>query len=143
MAGPTPPESERFDMGNVTIDTTLLLDGLKGLVDIGALRSVLGGFSGLKIFQLPKQLAMVIAWAVAQVERLVEEVREVGDTEQYGSAKRDAVVKFFDEVVKLPFWLEPLDGPLIGFAVDAIVGALNVFLGKEWRSKVETPILPS
>ncbi|MFA5376513.1 MAG: hypothetical protein WC455_12275 [Dehalococcoidia bacterium] len=126
-------------MGNVTIDTAYLLGGLKGQVNIDELRAILKGCIGLHIFQLPKQLGLIIAWALAQVENMVEDVREMGDEAQYGSAKKDAVIKFFDTVIKLPFWLEPIDGPIIGLAVDAIIVALNLFLGKEWRKKITAP----
>lgn len=121
----------------VTIDKQRLVEGLKSQVDLEALKEKLKGFHGIKIFKLPAQVLAVVAWAVAEIEQLVEDLRELGDTAQYGKAKREAVVGFFDDVFKLPFWLEAIDGYLIGFAVDAVVGTLNLFLGKEWRKKVQ------
>ena len=42
-----------------------------------------------------------------------------------GPAKKVAVVKFIDDLIQLPIWLEFLDGPLISVAVDKLVGLLN------------------
>ena len=46
-----------------------------------------------------------------------------------GKGKRDAVVKKLDDMIRLPVYLEPLDGPIIGFFVDMAVEKLNGAFG--------------
>lgn len=46
-----------------------------------------------------------------------------------GKEKRDAVVEKLDAMLKLPAYLEPFDGPIIGFFVDLAVSKLNAFAG--------------
>ena len=46
-----------------------------------------------------------------------------------GKEKRDAVVKKLDDMIKLPSFLEPFDGPIIGFFVDLAVAKLNSTFG--------------
>ena len=53
-----------------------------------------------------------------------------------GQAKRDAVVKILDDICKLPFWLEPLDGWFIGLVLDQMVGLLNSLFGNNWIENV-------
>lgn len=43
-----------------------------------------------------------------------------------GAEKRAAVVSKIDDWIVLPFWLEFLDGPVIGFLIDKICNALNI-----------------
>ena len=49
-----------------------------------------------------------------------------------GKSKRDAVVEWIDDIIKLPFWAETLDGMVIGWAVDAFVAWLNFAKGRNW-----------
>ena len=51
-----------------------------------------------------------------------------------GGVKRDAFVSFFDDVLDLPIWLEWLDGKILGYAADGIVGFFNL-TGKDWYGK--------
>ncbi len=46
--------------------------------------------------------------------------------------KRDAVVSYLDDLIVLPWFLEPLDGPVIAALVDFVVGKLNDRLGHDW-----------
>ena len=52
--------------------------------------------------------------------------------------KRDAVVSYLDDLIVLPWFLEPLDGPVISALVDFVVGKLNDRLGHDWGlAKIE------
>lgn len=50
-----------------------------------------------------------------------------------GAEKRAAVVAKLDEWIKLPFWLEFIDGPVLGFLVDKVCNAMNILTDhKDW-----------
>ena len=49
-----------------------------------------------------------------------------------GPEKRAAVVQKVDDMVKLPWWLEWADGPVIGWLVDQACAMLNEAHGHAW-----------
>lgn len=49
-----------------------------------------------------------------------------------GGEKRAAVVQKVDDMVKLPWWLEWVDGPVIGWLVDQACDLLNEARGHDW-----------
>lgn len=61
-------------------------------------------------------------------EKIVASVRwaEENMKGRSGAEKRAAVVAKLDEWIKLPFWLEMIDGPVLGFIVDRVCNALNI-----------------
>jgi hypothetical protein len=74
--------------------------------------------------------------AASVTEKMVRDAGEAGQ----GSAKRDAVVEFLDDVIQLPIYLEWLDGKLIGMAIDALIGWLNLTQGHDWyATEVKLP----
>lgn len=50
-----------------------------------------------------------------------------------GGEKRAAVVAKVDDMIKLPWWLEWVDGPLIGWLVDQACDLLNEAHGHDWQ----------
>ena len=66
-------------------------------------------------------------WAVEQA--LWAEKNMTGKTSK---EKRDAVVQKLDDIIKLPPFLEPFDGPIIGFFVDLAVSKLNDVIGHKF-----------
>lgn len=50
-----------------------------------------------------------------------------------GGEKRAAVVAKVDDMIKLPWWLEWADGPLIGWLVDQACDLLNEAHGHDWQ----------
>lgn len=48
------------------------------------------------------------------------------------SEKRAYVVQRLDDMVKLPWYLEPFDGPAFGLLVDMACDKLNLLMGHEW-----------
>lgn len=52
-----------------------------------------------------------------------------------GREKRDAAVKKLDDLIVLPPFLEPFDGPIIGFLVDLVVDKLNTSLGHNFSDE--------
>ncbi len=66
-------------------------------------------------------------WVVDQV--LWAETNMKGKT---GAEKRQAVVDKLDDLIPLPWFLECMDGPLIGWLVDKVCTLLNNQRGHEW-----------
>ena len=67
----------------------------------------------------------------------------VSDSEQIvdGSVKKEALKKFLDDVIKLPFLFDSvlnLDGKLIGALIDGYIHLMNTKHGKEWAKKIES-----
>ena len=71
-------------------------------------------------------------WVVEQV--LWAEKNMAGKT---GAEKRQAVVDKLDALITLPWWLEWMDGPLIGWLVDKVCGVFNAEQGHDWVDKVQ------
>ncbi len=128
-----------MSMGFVTIDKEALLQGLKSEVRLEELNRLVAEFEGMETGQFPTQVGKIVAWAVREVEELVEDTREIGDTAQYGKAKHDAVVDLLEKAIKVPGPLELIDGKVISLAVGFIVGAMNGLFGKKWAGKVPKP----
>ena len=87
-----------------------------------------------KIGKIGQLVALVIE-AVKVVERVADDMGEIGAGS--GKAKKDAVVGWIDGVLDLPFFLEPIDGPIIGAVVDGICLFFNSRLTKNWISVVK------
>ena len=85
-----------------------------------------------KVVEAGNLVNEIIKDVVGVVEKVVRDAGEVG----LGNEKREAVVQFLDDIIKLPFWAEPFDKPLIRLLVDQIVGLLNKLLGKDWITKI-------
>lgn len=56
-----------------------------------------------------------------------------------GMEKRAYVVKHLDDMVKLPWYLEPFDGPAFGLLVDLACDKLNLLVGHNWNEVKLTP----
>jgi hypothetical protein len=54
-----------------------------------------------------------------------------------GGEKKDALVNFLDDCIRLPFFLEPFDGPVIGFIIDKVIDWLNKTFGNGWLSYLD------
>jgi len=123
-------------MGLVGIDTAYLLAGLRqygSSPEIDALIQRVGHGP----FTLGKVRAALdlITLAVGQVEKIATDVGEIGAGT--GEAKREAVIHWLDEAVKLPALVEFADGPLIGKLVDSLVDELNKTHPEGWVDKIK------
>lgn len=49
-----------------------------------------------------------------------------------GTEKREALVQFLDDMIKLPIYLEALDGPIIRILINLSVDKLNSYFGHDW-----------
>lgn len=56
-----------------------------------------------------------------------------------GMEKRAYVVQRLDDMVKLPWYLEPFDGPAFGLLVDMACDKMNLLVGHKWDETELTP----
>lgn len=87
-------------------------------------------------------LARFAAGAVSSLK--VWAVQMVMETErsipgESSAEKRRYVVARLDDMVKLPWYLEPFDGPLFGLLVDMACEKLNLVLGHDWSGAELSP----
>ncbi len=73
------------------------------------------------------------------VEQLAIDLDDLDEVQ--GKDKRDALVKFLDDCIELPFWAEPFDDNIIGTAIDGLVWWYNHKIGHDWLAKVKDLLL--
>lgn len=117
-----------------SVNTKKLLEGLKAYADTGALEKLVAEFKAAGIVDKIAVSFGIIKEAVHLVEKLAADFGELGTPT--GREKRDAVVGFLDGVIELPFFLEPIDGPVIGQMVDGLVAWYNLKVGHRWLDVV-------
>ena len=119
----------------VSIDKQFFIDGLDEYALTDEFKDLYEQvFHGpFKISKIAKSVALVFE-AVKVVEQLASDAGSIAAGS--GKDKKDAVVGWLDDCIKLPFYLEPLDGVVIGIAIDAIVTFLNIKLTNNWLPKI-------
>jgi len=55
-----------------------------------------------------------------------------------GAEKKHAIVKLLDDAIRLPFWAELFDGPLLAELVDQMVKWYNTSIGHDWIDKLKS-----
>ena len=84
-----------------------------------------------------KKAFKAVSAAVSVITDVVQRVETLGaDLKLAGAQKKDLAVAVINTLVDIPWVPEALEAQLIEFAVDAIVGAFNKKLGKDWLAKV-------
>lgn len=110
------------------VNKEVLLEGIKNYFKVGRYAELYQELMDASWIQKPAKLVALVVAAVVTAEQVVVDMEEVG----FGFEKKKAVQAWLDEVIDLPFYLEPLDGPLAGIAIDGIVGIFNVVQKKNW-----------
>ncbi len=107
---------------DIKINSQMLLDKLRDLSDWPDIKDKVEALKGKKFgFDLVVAMISLISDVMMVVEGIVEKVGAV----KIGAEKRKAVVEFVDKSIELPFYLEGIDGPLIGMIVDRLCDLLN------------------
>ena len=121
-----------------SVNTEKLLAGLEEYFATPTMKDLVDQiFHGpFQVSKIVKVLSLV-GEAVRIAEQLAADIGDVGSGSVTGKEKKDAVVGFLDGVLELPFFLEPLDGPVIGIAVDATVTFFNAKFNHAWLDKVK------
>lgn len=70
---------------------------------------------------------------------VVEKVCRDAGAVASGGEKKKALVELLDEIIKLPFFLEPFDGMIIGWLIDKLIEWLNLKLGQDWVDHLSFP----
>lgn len=87
-------------------------------------------FKKIKAWLLAKAEAAVPSLRLWTLQIILEaETRIPGQT---GAEKRAYVVQTLDELIRLPLWLEPIDGVIFGALIDLICARLNKKVGHVW-----------
>ena len=123
-------------MASVNVD--LLVKQLKAYFETDEMVELVAKMKegGFKLSKITTGLAL--AWVIVeQIEKFATDMSEAVP----GSDKRDAAVKFLDDIVDVPFFLEPIDGTIIGMGVDAIVLIYNTRFGHGWIEKIKNWLL--
>ena len=68
------------------------------------------------------------------VKKVVAIIEVAGSDTDEGKDKLEAAVKIIDDMIKLPWWMEPADGPIIKIVLSMMVNFLNQQLS-EAKSK--------
>ena len=107
-------------------DSADILDGVKAVKAAWASES-----------NVIKKAFKAVSAAVSVITDVVQRVETLGaDLKLAGAQKKDLAVAVINTLVDIPWVPEALEAQLIEFAVDAIVGAFNKKLGKDWLAKV-------
>jgi len=69
-----------------------------------------------------------------EVIRKVEEVS--ADVKIAGEQKKELAIYVLNRIIDVPWLPERVEAWLINMAIDAVIAALNRFLGKSWLSKI-------
>lgn len=89
-----------------------------------------GNFDDMQeVFKLTEE---IVTDAIKVVEKVSHGLKDMSN----GEKKQEAVVKFLDDIIKLPFFLDKkpmnLDGRLLKPLVSLLVSQLNKLFGNEW-----------
>jgi hypothetical protein len=57
-----------------------------------------------------------------------------------GEERKDTIVNLLDAAIRLPAWLEILDGMLLSKLIDQLVAWYNNHIGHDWLSKIRSLI---
>lgn len=94
------------------------------------------------MFDIKNWLAKLATGMVSSLKIWV--VQQILEAEQAvpgknGEEKRTHVVQRLDDMVKLPWYMEPFDGPAFGILVDLACDKLNMLCGHDWTKVTLTP----
>jgi len=59
------------------------------------------------------------------------------DEDLKGADKKELAVAILNALVDIPFLPESVEAMLIGWAIDAVIAALNKLVGKDWLEKLQ------
>jgi len=124
-------------MGNEKIDK--LAD--KAIADMKDVAEIKDGMTAVKTAwgaetNVIKKAFAAVSAAVALITDIITYVERIGvDISLAGVEKRDLAVMVINKLVDIPWVPENVEAVLIGFTVDAIVGAFNKKFGHGWLTK--------
>lgn len=87
-------------------------------------------FAALKFDDMPGDMLKIVPLVQRAAMKVEEFSAQAGGLS--GEEKKDVLVKFLDELIDLPWYLEKFDGPAIDWLIDYAVAGLNKLLGKKW-----------
>jgi hypothetical protein len=129
-------------MPKVKFDYAYLLDWLESYTDFNALekeaKTVFKGINEKNMFKKAHKILAFVDKIVTLIERAAIEFSNLENVDEpTGKKKLDLAVKFLDDKIKLPFYLEFFDDNVIRWMLSTAVAALNTHVGDSWEEKVE------
>lgn len=115
-----------------SVETDKLLEGLKSYFANDDMVALISKFNNSGLLGKVTTAASIAMLAVQVVEKLADDAEMVAS----GGDKRQAIIDWLDDAVDVPFYLEPIDGMVIGIAIDAFVTLKNVTSGRDWIKKL-------
>lgn len=108
---------------------------MKGAADIvDGIKAVKDAWNGES--NLLKKAFAAIAAGVALMTDVIGHVETLGkDLALAGTEKRELAVEIINRLIDIPYVPEAMESILIGFTIDAIVGAFNRKFGNSWSVK--------
>lgn len=119
-------------MASVNVDK--LIAGLKDYFVQPKMLQLIEDFKAAGVLKKITIGVSIALYCIVVVEHLAA---DLGDLGVPGSEKKEALVKFLDDSVDVPFYLEPVDGLIMGIAIDAFVGWLNLTKGHAWLAALK------
>jgi len=92
------------------------------------------GINQKNMFKKAHKITGFLDHVVTIIERCASDFSTIeGKDEPSGKKKLDIAVKFLDECIQLPFYLEWFDDNIIRFLLSKTVSALNTHMGDDWK----------
>ncbi len=108
----------------VTVDEKFFLQGLSDYVAWPKISAAVSLVKEASFgFQQLAYIVELISVCVISLEKMVSEAGDVA--KGAGASKKAALVKFLDDTIKLPMFLEPFDGPIFSAMIEASVKLVN------------------
>lgn len=114
----------------------------KAVADMKDAADVVKGVAAVKAAwagesNLIKKAFSAVAAAVALMTNVIQHVEILGkDLTLAGSQKKELAVAIINKLIDIPYVPENMEAIIIGFTIDAIIGAFNRKFGTSWLAKV-------
>lgn len=114
----------------------------KAVADMKDLAEIADGVKAVKAAwngesNVIKKVFAAVSAAAALITDVIQRVEILGvDAALAGGQKKELAVEIINKLVDIPYVPEQMEAVLIGFTIDAIVGAFNRKFGKSWLAKI-------
>lgn len=118
----------------MNVNTEQLLAGINQYAEVDRFKQIITEIQEASVLGKIVKAVTLVPLLVTVVEKVHYDLADIQAT---GKEKKEAVVKWIDDMIEVPFYIEPWDDNLISIAVDAVVGFYNIVKGKQWLDSVK------
>ena len=119
----------------MAIDSELLLAEMKKYAEVDKFAVIIEQIKTASFLSKISKAISLIPLAITLAEKLYLDLSDVKSGG--GKEKKKAVQSWLDDVIDLPFYLEMIDGAIIGMAIDGFVNFLNLLFLRDWLDKAK------